>query len=473
MTMKYSRDIKIYASYDVVVCGGGPAGCAAALSARREGLSTLLVEESGSLGGMAVSGLVSQWLGGRTQEGEWVVGGLFKEMADSAASEGSAVIPYLVPGKNYHPYGWYNWFIHGVPLDSSRVAYMLDKKMSEAGVDVLLFTKFVDTRIVEGRITDVVLAAREGLVSVKAKAVVDATGNADVAFASGCPVVKGREGDGKMAPSSLVFHVYDVDTVALTKAIEKNRDPKFRDLISELRQKGIWTFPYDIFICTKLVFGSEYFVNTIRLVGFDGTDSASLSSGMRKGREEVFELMKILNEYFPGFKDAKVKSVAPSLGIRETRKIKGDFVLRVDDLMKQEEFDDTIGFSMYGWDLPDPDKPSVQPFASDLKSGFKPKVTKGLYTPIPYRVMIPSLVDNLVCAGRCVSVEGQVLGPVRVMAPCMAMGEAAGVACSWVVGEGKPFSRVDTVGLREKLRSYGCIVDVSGLPEIHPRVDQV
>ncbi len=470
--MKFEKEIQEIESYDVIVCGGGPSGCAAALAARREGLKVLLVENMGQLGGMAVSGHVSHWLGGRTQEGEWVVGGLFKTLVEEAAEKGYAVIPFLEPGKDYHPYGWFNWFIHGIPLDPFSIDLFLDQKMDEAGIDVLLHTQFIDTLIEDNKITQVVLFNHSGLFAVPIKAVIDATGNADVAYRSGCETIKGRTEDGLMAPTSLIFHAYNVNTEELMSAIESNRDPKFRDLISRLREEGIWSYPYDIFICTQLPEKNEFYINTSRLVGIDGTDGKSLSEGMRQGRKETHELMRIFQQYFPGFKDARIKSIASQLGVRETRRIVGDYMLTVDDLRKNKSFHDNIGFSMYGWDLPDPNKPSIQPFAEDEKSGFKPKVEKGLSTPLPYRIMIPKTIDNLICPGRAVSVEGQVLGPVRVMAPCMAMGEAAGMACGQVV-EGKSFATIDLLKLRKELKAAGAIIDEQQLPPIYPRVDQL
>ena len=127
-------------TYDVVVCGGGPSGCAAALAARREGLSVLVVEGQAQLGGMATSGLVSQWLGGRNQKGEWVVGGLFQTALGESAPRGFAVLPQL-RSQAYQPYGWLPWFVHGVPLDPYAMARFLDEKMKTAGVDVLLLTQ--------------------------------------------------------------------------------------------------------------------------------------------------------------------------------------------------------------------------------------------------------------------------------------------------------------------------------------------
>lgn len=469
----YKKEIPLYEDYDVVICGGGPAGSVAALAAKREGLKTLLIEGMGQLGGMAVTGLVSQWLGGRTQEGEWVVGGLFKSLAEEAADRGCAILPRLNGKEKYHPYGWFNWFIHGVPLDPFKMDLLLDEKMKEAGVDVLLHTFVVDVILKEQRITHIVLYNRSGIFAVSTKAVVDATGNADVAEFSGCETVKGRKKDGKMTVSSLIVHLYGVDEKELTRAIEKNGDPKFRDLINSLKEKGEWDFPGDIFICTKLLEEGEFYINTNRLIGVDGTDGFSVSEGMRLGRESLHRLVAIMNQYFPGFKNAKIKTIAPQLGIRETRRIVGEYKLTVEDLSNERAFDDCIGFSMYGWDLPDPEHPALQPFADDTKTGYTYKVKKGLSTPIPYLVMVPHPVKNLICPGRAVSVERQVLGPVRVMAPCMAMGEAAGIAAAQVVKKTIAFADVDTKKLRNRLKVLGAIVDKERLPVIHPRVDQV
>jgi len=469
----YNKQIQNIKEYDVAVCGGGPAGCAAALSARREGLKTLLIEGMGQLGGMAVTGLVSHWLGGRTQEGEWVTGGLFKSLVEEATAKGYALAPVLIPDKKYHPYGWFNWFIHGIPLDPFKIDFFLDEKMEEYGVEVLLQTQVVDVIVENNLITHLILHNRSGHFAVEAKAIIDATGNADIADFSGCTIVKGREEDGKMTVSSLIFHVYDVDAEELERGVEKAGDPKFRELISSLKQKGIWSFPGDIFICTQLVNPGEFFINTNRLTGIDGTDGFSISEGMKRGRKEIQLLMDVLKKYFPGFKNAKIKTVAPQLGIRETRRIIGEYIMTVDDLVHERAFDDCIGFSMYGWDLPDPEKPSLQPFADDKVSGYTYKIKKGLSTPLPYRIMVPQPVKNLICPGRAVSVERQVLGPVRVMAPCMAMGEAAGTAARQVVKEAVSFSAINVPKLKNDLKNMGCIVETDQLPVIYPRMDQV
>ena len=285
--VSFQRSIPVARAYDVVVCGGGPSGCAAALAAKREGLSVLLLEGQGQLGGMATSGMVSQWLGGRNQKGDWVVAGLFRSIAEEAASRGYALLPKLDPAKKYHPFGWLNWFIHGVPLDPYGVARLLDDRMKAAGVDMLLFTQAVDVLTDADRITHVVAFNKSGLAAFPARAVIDATGDADVAARSGCEYVKGRPEDHLMTPATIEFHVTHVDQPKLTAFIEAERDPKLRNLIRSLREKGIWTFPCDIFICTQLTEPDTFYINTIRLVGIDGTDGASVTEGMIRGRQEV------------------------------------------------------------------------------------------------------------------------------------------------------------------------------------------
>ena len=459
-------------AYDVVVCGGGPAGCAAAIAARRSGLNVLLVEAQSRLGGTATSGGVSHWLGGRNDLGEWVVGGIFRELSLRAEKEGSAILPKHPEGKTYQPYAWLPWFIHGIVLDSDRVALMLDGVMDENGVEVLLGTRVVGVEVAGDRIGHVVLHAKGGFLRVPAKAVIDATGDADVAQMAGCPVLVGRDGDHLTTPASLTFHLSHVDHAALWAEIEKTKEPKFRPLIAELKRKGEWPFPYDIFISVKGVAEDEAMINTMRLTEIDALDAPSRSRGYVRGRQEAYRLLDVFRRHFPGFANAQMKSIAPMLGVRESRRLDGEFKLTVEDLRKGTSFPDTIGFSMYGWDLPDPKRPSVQPMVDETGGRFVNKAKKQLVTPIPYRVMVPRKCSNLLCPGRAISVERDVLGPLRVMAPCMAMGEACGVA-ALQIAHGAANDKIDVPSLLTTLRERGCIVDKAALPVVRPRTDPV
>lgn len=447
----YAPRVREGEAYDVAVCGGGPAGVAAAVAAARGGMRVLLVDGAGQLGGNGTSGLVSHWLGGRMNDCErWAVGGIFKSLCERAAEEGIALIPTPDPAKKYQPHGWHQGQLAaGIPFDPFRMAWLLDRAVAEAGVDVLLLTQAVDVVAADGRITHVVLFNKSGFTAVLCKAMVDATGDADMAARSGCGVTTGRDEDGLMTPASLMFHVDHVDQAALDAYIHEKDTPRFREEITRLREQGAWPFPYEIFISVQLDAPGTMMINTTRLVGIDGTDGASLTRCMQDGRQEIKTLLKIMREHIAGFENVRLKAVAQMPGIRETRRILGPRTLRVEDIAAGKDFDDCIGFSSYGWDLPDPKEPSKNP-----SHGKKREVT-----PIPYGVMLPDAMANLICPGRAVNVERPVLGPLRVMAPCMAMGEAAGAAAAMAVNAGAAFAEVDTAALREALARQGAVVE--------------
>lgn len=442
---------------DVAVCGGGVAGCAAAIAARRAGLSVLVVESQGQLGGMGTSGLVAHWLGGRTQDGQdWVVGGIFRELAEEAVSRGIALLPRADAGVKYQPHGWLGGLLHGVPFDPFAMAALLDDRLADFGVTVLFGAQAVDAVVRNDAITHVRIVSKSGLQAVAVRAVIDATGDADLAARTGCEVCAGRDGDGRMTPATLMFHVDNVDQAELAAYIAEKDQPRFKALIADLRAQGEWPFPYEIFISVQLTEPGTMMINTPRLCEVNGTDAVSLSEAYRRGRAEIRQLLDVMRRHFPGFQNVRLKAVASLMGVRETRRIVGDFVLSVDDLVNGKSFDDAIGFSSYGWDLPDPKRPSHQPMANVRKLPF---------TPIPYRILVPRPVTNLICPGRAVSVERDVLGPLRVMAPVMAMGEAAGLAAAQVVRKGMGFAKVDVSALRTELRAHGAIVDREDIHE--------
>ncbi len=457
-SLGYQKTIDVRDRYDVVVCGGGPSGIPAALAVARAGHRVLLVEQTGQCGGVGTSAGVSHLLGGRLPDNSaWTVAGIFKEVVERLAARGGAINPCDIECEKgtFSPHGWtgkVSSITYGVPFDPHAMAALLDELLLEARVDVLYFTAFVDARVEAEEVKQLILFNKSGLFAVEAKLIVDATGDADVAARSGCEFVKGRDSDGGLTPATLMFHVDRVDDQILSNYINTERENRFRKLIQDLRDRNIWTFPYDIFISVQLNEPGTYMINTTRICDVDGTDGKSLSKGMMRGRAEMQALFAIMKAHLPGFKNARIRFVAPQLGIRETRRIVGEYLYTVDDLLLPKDFEDTVAYSGYPFDLPDPQKPSHQPM-----NGVR---LKRAYTPIPYAIMLPRPVRNVICPGRAVSVERDVLGPLREMGPCYGMGHAAGLAASLALQAGCGFEGIDRSDLRKALRDQGAVVDL-------------
>lgn len=416
-----SKPAAISVDWDVLVCGGGPAGVAAAIAAAENGERTLLIEENSELGGTGTSGGVSHWLGGRSYDGRsFIIGGLFKRLVEQAVSEGIARMP--LPEEGYSPFGWGSGphaLTAGIPFDRFMMTEFLERNVLRAGAEILYRTRLIDCSLndIRDTITGVTLHNKSGCFTVRAKRFIDATGDADLAALAGVPFVLGEEEGHACAPATLEFHVDHVDADRLKRYIDEHDSPRFLAEIRELTERGIWKFPFDRLITVQMTDTDHFMVNTPRLTGVNALNGDSVTDGLIRGRKMILELFKIMKAHFPGFENSRICDIASTLGIRESRRIEGRYTLTAEDVTRGRKFPDTIGFSCYGWDLPDPKRPSCQPVNMPIPNGL---------VPIPYRIMLPKNIRNLHVPGRAVSVERPVLGPVRVMAACMLMGEAAG-----------------------------------------------
>ncbi|MBN1623510.1 MAG: FAD-dependent oxidoreductase [Clostridia bacterium] len=459
--MKHTLDINKELNYEVVVCGGGLTGFAAAVTAARSGKRTLLIEKNGCMGGVATSGMVCSLLGGMDYiDGKYyfVTGGLFKELYYDLRKNNECVNIYGI-NRNRSPHAWYPGLAEAIIFDNEAMKRILDAKAVEAGVHLLYFTYIHDVSMSADTIDYIVAANKDGNTAIKGRVFIDCTGDADIAAMAGNSYSKGRDEDNLMTPATLIMNLENVDTENLLEYIEKNNSPRFRGKILELREKGIWNFDIEIFISMLLNRPGYHMANTIRQVGVDGIDANSLTMGMIEGRIDNKKLYDILVEYFPAYSNSKIVNTGETIGIRETRRIKGKFVLKLSELLEGANFNDIIALSSYCFDLPDPRKPSLQPLEG--------KSIKNRYTEIPFRTMLPDKTKNLIVAGRSISVEREVLGPIRVMGPCIGMGQAAGKAASILpIENNSSFSEINIEELKSSLEHINCIVDAAKIQEV-------
>jgi len=447
-------------TFDCIVCGGGPSGIAASIAAARKGLNTVLIEGSGTFGGTAVSCGVNHLLGGRyyhedTKEMEKTVGGIFDELVDRMISEGFAIDPETIDPQN-NPHGWYPRMAAGSPLDGNTMKGFLDRVLLEEGVCPMLFTKIIGVQTDKDNIKGLIVNNKSGNLLIHGSYFIDATGDADVASFAGCSFEKGRSEDMLMTPASLEFHVDRVDRETLLAYQNSHESPKLIEIIDGLKKEGIWDFPFDIFVTVQLHDPDVFMVNTLRETLVDGTNGDDITKALMKGRSDVFKLHQIMKRYFPGFAHSRIRFIADSLGIRETRRIIGMNHVTLEDAKSGRLYKDGIARTTYNFDLPDPKKPSFDPM---MGSREHPNA-KRRHTSIevPYGIMVPDKVDNLLVTGRAVSVDREVLGALRVMGPAMMLGEAAGTAIAVAHKERIPCKDVDGEDIRKQLISQGILL---------------
>lgn len=427
--ISYTKNIPTVGEYDVVVLGGGPSGVCAAIEAARSGSKVLLAEATGMLGGMATLGLVSPFMTVYDRDGNTpTVGGLYREIVERLANVGGAILPENTDSPSLHTSFIKKYHRHVTPFDGFQLQLLLDEMTEESGVEVLLYTRFVDSICRHGGIESVILSALEGLISARAKVFIDCTGNADVAAASGVVTYKGDEESGVPQPGTLMFEVGGVDSERYHSYGQ--RPPR----------------PVKAYLTPN---AGRYSVNHYRVFGVDAANSKSMTQGHQKARRQVPDALDVLKNETPGFENAELLQVAPILGVRESRHIEGRYRITVADVSKGTKFDDRIAVYGFGMD--------VHPRNEEMSGNFKIEIAERYY--IPYRSMLPLGCDNLLIAGKTVSCESQAAGGLRCMPCAMAMGQAAGLASAMAIESGIPVGEIDIHALQGGLIEKGAIID--------------
>lgn len=421
MKVNYSKSIEVVSEYDVVVVGGGMTGVCAAIEASRNGARTLLCESSGMLGGMATSALVGPFMTCYDRDGDkQIVKGLFDEIVERTASLGGAIKPQDTDSPSVYTSHIGKYHRHVTPFNSFALQLVLDKMTEEAGVDVMLYTRFADSICKDEKIDTLILDALEGLIAVKGTIVIDCSGNADVAAASDVETWKGTETGETPQPGTLFFEVDNVDDDKYTVRAE---DPVKAYMLPE---------------------GHAYKINHYRVFDVDASNSGSMTKAHQKGRKQVVDALEVLHNT-PGFENARLTQVASVFGVRESRHIRGEYMLTVQDLADGTVFDDAVLCFGYGMD--------VHPRDPSMKDNWKVEVAP-VYT-VPYRCMVPVGCNNLLVSGKNICAESQAAGSTRVMPACMGLGQAAGAAAALAVKYGIRPADVSSEELRALLKKHG------------------
>jgi glycine/D-amino acid oxidase-like deaminating enzyme len=448
-TVELTTTAAVRATTDVLVVGAGPAGLAAAISSARHGARTLLVEQYGYVGGNLTAGLVGPCMTSYSLDGsEQLIRGVFEEMILRMEAEGSAIHPSHVPAGS--PYAGFITYGHDkvTPFDPEALKAVAAEMCLEAGVELLLHAMVVQTRMEGDRVTGVVVASKSGLEVIEASVIVDCSADADVAARAGVNVRVGRDEDGLTQPMTLFFRIGNVDDAVVEEYARTHPDDirPFASIVETARQTGEFTIPRRGVGLYKTLQAGVWRVNTTRVQRRDGTDVGDLTQAEIEGRRQVTDLVGFFRRRLPGFADCVLLDTAATIGVRETRRIVGEYTLSLDDLATGRDFDDVIGLCGYPVDIHSP-------------TGSGGGVSEEMHTAdayqIPYRCMVPLGCEQLLVAGRSVSSTHEALGAIRVMPPAFAMGQAAGTAAALSLAEGVTPRSVDISRLQAALLADG------------------
>ena len=454
---KISFQVPIKIDCDVLVVGGGSAGIAAAIASARHQAKTVLLEQYGCVGGMATVGLVGPFMTSYDTEGtEQIVKGIFQELIQRMIAEGGAIDPAEVPAGSE-----YVSFIHeahhnSTPFDPEVMKYVAMEMLLEAGVDVNLHTHLICALMRRRSIEQVVFTDKAGLGLAQAKIFIDATGDGDLAASTGNPFKKGRKEDGKMQPATMFMRIGKVNDEKVRKWAEEHRDKEerlFQSIVAKARAEGRFpkNLPREAVGMYRTLREGEWRINTSRILGIDGTAPHSLTRGEIEGRRQARALMRFFREYCPGLKDAYLIDTGAQVGIRETRRIIGKYTLTRKDVQKARHFEDAIARYSFFLDIHNPS-------GAGQETRKRLFIEGGKYFEIPYRCLVPSEVENLLVAGRCISSDHQAHGATRTIPACFATGQAAGAAAAQTIRKKCPPAEVDVKTLRTTLRKDDCVL---------------
>lgn len=443
MNIEFTKEIVLNKEYHIVVAGGGPSGCAAAIAAAREGAKVLLAEASGSLGGMGTSGLVPAWC--PFSDGQKII---YRGIALEVFERTKKWMKHV----KVEDVDW-------TPIDAEALKRVYDEMICEAGVTVLFHTQIISVMKDGEKITRLIAANKAGLTAFESKIYIDCTGDADLVEMAGLPFQYGNEADHEVQPVTHCFTLTNVDEYHyLHSPFLHMHNPD--SAIYDIARSPKYPMVTDAHCCNSLIGPRVVGFNAGHLWDVNATDPFQVSKALMAGRQLAHQLHEGLKEYLPETYGASHLTVtAPSLGIRESRRIVGEYTITFEDYIKRRSFPDEIGRNCYFLDVHHTEK-EKEKVMEGVNRGDENWET---YSPgeshgIPYRSLIPKGISNLLTAGRSISCERKIQGSLRVMPVCLVTGQAAGTA-AWLALSTNDVQNIDTGRLRDSLRQRGAFFE--------------
>lgn len=427
-----ARTLPVIAEADVLVVGGGPGGIGAAVSAARNGAKTILVERFGSFGGTWTAGILSAIMPFP------YVRGLFGELVAGWHKGG---------GWQSSGWGGHEGWGAGGNYDSEVAKVVLDRLVVDAGVTPLFFAQVVGVIRDGRRLRGVIIESKEGRQVIFAKMIIDSSGDGDVSVLAGVPADQGRESDGAVQPMTMIFKMTGVDDERARAA--KAADHDFAKAWQAAKARGEVTVPREDVLTNNNPTPGEWNFNTTRIINKDGTKLRDVTEAMIEGRRQVAEVAAFMRKNIPGFENAVVSETSPHIGVRETRRIRGDYTISAKDIVEVTPFEDCIARGNWYIDIHSPTGEGTE----------RVHPPEGKWYEIPYRAIRAQGVDNLLVASRCIDSSHEAHAAIRITPQVMAIGEAAGAAAALCVKLGLISTReLDGKLLRETLRKQGAFV---------------